>query len=116
MFQISQLNKGLGNFNYTIDSHMKPYCPFFPGSFGSSDYDGFRVSFATENGEDLVRLLDTEEKSLDEAAAVFNAMFKQVENSVYEAVDLFNSSEKDMCLEYMGIDTSFNPGRDSFPV
>ena len=109
MFQISQLNQGTGNFNYTVDSHVKPYCPFFPGSYGSADHDWPRVSIATENGDDLVRILDAEEKSMEDVSAFFNSQFQQIEEIVQEAVNSLNSMSG-VYVEYKGIDTSFNPG------
>lgn len=109
MFQISQLNQGTGNFNYTIDSHVKPYCPFFPGSYGSADHDWPRVSIATENGDDLVRILDAEEKSMEDVSVFFNSQFQRIEEIVQEAVNSLNSMSG-VYVEYKGLDTSFNPG------
>ena len=109
MFQISQLNQGTGNFNYTVDSHVKPYCPFFPGSYGSADHDWPRVSIATENGDDLVRILDAEEKSMEDVSAFFNSQFQHIEEIVQEAVNSLNSMSG-VYVEYKGLDTSFNPG------
>ena len=55
--QLSQIDHGYGSFRYTISSHVQPYCPFFPGSYGETTVDSiYRIAIATENGEFLIVL------------------------------------------------------------
>lgn len=46
------MDDGQGSFLYTVTSCVKPFSPFYPGSFGSKTQPGniLSISVATENG------------------------------------------------------------------
>ena len=60
LFELSHMNDGQGSFLYTVTSCVKPFSPFYPGSFGSETQPGniVSISVATENGGLLNSLCD----------------------------------------------------------
>lgn len=73
------IDNGFGCFSYTIDSRVKPFCPFFPGSYGDkTDSSVMKLVVATENGSFI-------NKVIRESPAV---AFQRIEEA-YQHIEVF---------------------------
>ena len=78
--QLSQIDHGYGSFRYTISSHVQPYCPFFPGSYGETTVDSiYRIAIATENGEFLIHTLHNQPYSKESIQDCIEKEFQRIE-------------------------------------
>ena len=78
--QLSQIDHGYGSFRYTISSHVQPYCPFFPGSYGETTVDSiYRIAIATENGEFFIHTLHNQPYSEESIQNCIENEFQRIE-------------------------------------
>ena len=83
--QLSQIDYGYGSFRYTISSHVQPYCPFFPGSYGETTVDSiYRIAIATENGEFFIHTLHNQPYSEESIQNCIEKEFQRIEVSMNE--------------------------------
>ena len=83
--QLSQIDHGYGSFRYTISSHVQPYCPFFPGSYGETTVDSiYRIAIATDTGEFLIHTLHNQPYSKESIQDCLENEFQRIEVSMNE--------------------------------
>jgi len=116
----SHLAGGLGNFRFCAASCVASGVPFFPAARGASLTDtdtifpkiGFGIGL--ENGEFALNLLK-EAKSIYAINTVFATRMKEellpIQDVCSKLASEFDEHKK-FSVEYLGIDTSFNPSLD----
>jgi len=105
----SHVKGGLGNFRFCAASCIE-CVPFFPGARATSD-DNHSFSFAIglENGGFACDLLK-EAKNIGNIKHVFDTRMREELLSIQDVCTKFE--KENTSIEYLGIDTSFNPSLD----
>ena len=105
----SHIKGGLGNFRFCAASCIE-CVPFFPGARATSDDDhSFSFAIGLENGGFACTLLE-EAKSIGNIKHVFDTRMREELLPIQDVCMKFE--KENTSIEYLGIDTSFNPSLD----
>jgi len=105
----SHIKGGLGNFRFCAASCIE-CVPFFPGARATSDDDhSFSFAIGLENGGFACTLLE-EAKNIGNIKHVFDTRMREELLPIQDVCMKFE--KENTSIEYLGIDTSFNPSLD----
>ncbi len=105
--------RGEGNFNFTVNFNCKPFIPYFPASYHSSDLpNSFVIGFETPDL--LVAVLENISKS--DHNHFFNDAYTQLSKALQyhidEVLNAVNSVTLSGNFEFAGIDSSAAPSKN----